>query len=107
MEKTLKSHVESKIFKGYMIISNLTEKEFGIIDSFCKEHFEDNRKRMLLSLIHYYDNNTLMKVMDDKLYLIYDDVDRRLSLLEDRGNAPVEKKEPKKVTWPGFKKENE
>ena len=103
-KRTLSKYVEGKIFKGYMAVSRLSEEEFSIIDVFCKENFHDNRRRMILELIKEYNNNTAVRLLDDKLYLIYDDLSTRIEALEAqlKGNdTPTESKRP---VWEGFKK---
>jgi len=101
--KTLKSHVEGKIFKGYMIISNLSEEEFKLIDDYCKNNFEDNRRQMILNLIRYYDGDTAVRLLDDKLFLIYEDVNNRLEILEKQSQQPVVDKPKEPIVWKGFK----
>ncbi len=97
---TLKSHVEKKIFKGYMIVSKLSEEEFKYIDDFCKYNFEDNRRLMILALIKHYHDNIAVNLLDDKLALIYEHLNDRLENIEN-GNTNTEPK--KRPTWEGFK----
>lgn len=100
VKETLKSHVENKIFKGYMIISKLSTDEFKYIDEFCKYNFENNRRLMVLALIKHYEDNVAVNLLDDKLALVYESINTRLENLE-QGNIT---KEPiKKNTWKGFK----
>jgi len=107
MKETLKSHVESKIFKGYMIIGNLTQEEFKVIDDYCKLNFEDNRRQMILNLLRYYDGDTAVKLLDDKLYLIYEELTSRIEVLEKilQAAVPKENDDIKKPVWKGFKAE--
>lgn len=104
-ENTLKKHVEGKIFKGYMVISNLSEEEFKFIDGYCKNNFSDNRKRMILSLLKY-NGGIALELLDDKLALIYEDLNARLLKLEFNDALETEELEEaaKKNTWKGFKK---
>jgi len=106
MKETLKSHVEGKIFKGYMIIGNLKEEEFKLIDEYCKNNFEDNRRQMILNLIRYYDGDTSVRLLDDKLLLIYEDLSGRIDKIEQYLNIIANNEiipEKKKTEWKGFK----
>ena len=101
----LQDYVEDKIFKGYMVVGNLKLDEFKIIDEFCKEHYDDNRKRMLLDLIRDRQENISTILLDDKITLIYEFLINRIEHLEKliSINKEVEPTPKEKPTWKGFK----
>ena len=108
-KQKLQDYVEEKIFKNYMVIGNININEFKIIDDFCKEHYDDNRKRMLLDLIKDRQENISTILLDDKITLIYDTLLTRIEYLEKTLNILHEdkiepKQEIKKPTWKGFSK---
>ena len=58
---------------------------------------------MVLNLIRYYSGDIAIKLLDDKLYLIYDDIDERLGKIEKQLTIPTQQ-EKKQVNWQGFGK---
>ena len=105
-DKRLKTYVEGKIFKNYMVVGNLSITEFKTIDDYCKEKFNDSRKQMVLSLIKYQEGDTNTRILDDKITLIYNNLLARIERVEsalgvflDKEKKPVEKA---KSSWKGF-----
>ena len=103
----LKEKVESKIIKYTMYAKNFNKKEYWDTDKYCKEHYNDNRRQMILDLIRYKEEDFKIKMLDDKIILLYNDFDTRIRKIEDylitvlkENNQLTEEK--KKPTWKGF-----
>ena len=103
----LKEKIEEKIVKYTMYAKNFSKKEYWDIDKYCKENYDNNRRQMILDLIRYKNDDFKMKMLDDKIILIYNEFNTRLEKLEEYLiNNLNQKEQPKEVKkrprWEGF-----
>ena len=114
---SLKKHVEERIFKNkqYMIVGNLSPDEFTEITEYCNNNFDGNRKLMIQKLIEYKEGETPLRIFDDKITLIYNEFNDRITKLEETLKTILEslsenkteevvEKEKVRPTWKGFGK---
>ena len=116
MSGTLTEHVESKIIKTTLHIKNFSSDELKLIDTYCKKKYDNNRRQMILDLIRQDEHDIFHQIIDDKMMLIYDNLNKRIESLEDfkttinkvykeaHANKIKEAAQPPvKPTWKGFK----
>ena len=95
-----------------MIVGNLSTEDFSKIDNYCKDNFDDSRKHMVLTLIRYHEGDTNVRILDDKITLIYDNLLTRIETLEKMLAVQVHaekklKEAPKqRPTWKGFNQDD-
>lgn len=100
----IKEFVDSRILKLTLKAKNFSKEEMDFVDAYCKLHFGDDRRKMILTLITMVESNHNIKLLDDKyeaeMINLYDELDK----VYERLNALDDKKEerPKKMSWKGF-----
>ena len=110
-EKSLKTFVEDKIMKITFRAKNFDAVEMNRVDNYCKLHFGDDRKKMILGLITMMENNSLISSLDGKINALSANVGEELNniykqlnelTIEDPKDKPTE---TNRVSWKGFKRD--
>ncbi len=104
-DEKLKDYVEEKIWAYTFHAKNFSKEDMDRVDKYCKEHFGNDRKKMILTLISMVEGNTLIKTIDNKLDLNmeiiakeFDNVYNKLDKLQKEEDPTIKKK----VHWKGF-----
>lgn len=63
----LAEEVERRITKYTLKAKNFTEDELNKVDEFCKLHFGNDRKKMILTLITLFEDDTKINVLNEKI----------------------------------------
>ena len=109
-DKDLQSFVEDKIMRITFRAKNFSKEEMDRVDKYCKLHFGNDRKKMVLGLITMMENNTMIDTLNKRMDGITDAIGQELNNIynilnhkEDKKEEP-DKEEPKKkkVSWKGF-----
>jgi len=106
-ETKFKDYVDDKIRRYTFWAKNFTQKDMDLVDVYCKKYFGNDRRKMILSLIAFAENDVRVNLLDDKINLISEKFITEIEALSDRIKQ-VEKEEDKpkeKISWKGFSKE--
>lgn len=104
-KKSLKEFVEDKIRPITFYAKNFSKEEIIRVDEYCKLHFGNDRKKMILTLITLVENNVLYDALNDKLDLMFINLSEEIDNIKKELNTEQtikEKTKPKKVSWKGF-----
>lgn len=103
----LKKYVDDKIMRYTFRAKNFDQVEMDRVDDYCKLHFGNDRKKMILTLISQAEGNLLYNMLNDKIDLLganmvnqLDNIYKELDINNNK-ETPVEKKS----SWKGFSKD--
>ena len=97
----INDYVENRIKKFWFVAKNFKKEDMDFVDEFCKEHYDNNRKVMILDLIRYKNENTPLMLLNEKINFIYQELNTQIQKL----TSKEDKIEPKKI-WKGFSQED-
>ncbi len=100
-KKDMKTYVEDKIFTYTFHAKNFSKEDMKRVDEYCKAHYGNDRKKMLLTLITLVEDNVAVKLIDDKLNLLASTVFKELDNIN-KEITPENKEKPKRPSWKGF-----
>lgn len=105
-KKEIKDYIESKILKYTFHAKNFTKEDMDKVDTYCKNGFGNDRKKMILTLITMVEDNVKIKLLNDKFELfatnVANEFDKVYKLVEEY--KLTEKKSKPKKGWVGLKK---
>jgi len=103
-DKVMKEYVEDKIMKYTFHAKNFSKEDMERVDEYCKKHYGNDRKKMILTLITLVEDNIAIKILDDKMNLFASSVFTELDNINKQINQDNNKKEKveSKAAWKGF-----
>lgn len=100
MMSEFQDYIEDKISKYMFKAKNFTKEEMDRVDEYCKLNYGNDRKKMILTLIHLVENHLIVNLLDEKINYISTELLNRIEELEKK-ISPNEKKSGK-ISWKGF-----
>ncbi len=101
MSEDMNDYVESKIRKYNFFAKNFSKEDMNIVDTYCKDYYDNNRKLMIMDLIRYKEENIPITLLNDKINMVFETLSDKIKKQEVK-----EEKKPKISKWKGFSKEN-
>ena len=98
----MKEYVEDKIFTYTFHAKNFSKEDMALVDDYCKIHYGNDRKKMILTLITLVENNVAVSLLDDKMNLFATQVFDEIDNINKQLNITDNKEEKPRVGWKGF-----